>query len=135
MKRSACCLGTGFRVAWPRLGPTSPHRWPEPRLWTAFQIRAIATERFVNFFTRVRSGYYQYHTTKFSYYPYGEEYTTTPQEREKFGTYYRDGSTGLDYAQNRYYASTYARFMTADPYGGQRSYGSGAVEQLRIRRE
>jgi RHS repeat-associated protein len=64
------------------------------------------------------SGDYQYHTTKFSYYPYGEEYTTTPQEREKFGTYYRDGSTGLDYARNRYYASTYGRFMTADPYGG-----------------
>jgi RHS repeat-associated protein len=62
------------------------------------------------------SGDYQYHTTKFSYYPYGEEYTTSAQEREKFGTYYRDGSTGLDYARNRYYASTYGRFMTADPY-------------------
>jgi len=69
------------------------------------------------------SGDYQYHTTKFSYYPYGEEYTTTPQEREKFGTYYRDGSTGLDYARNRYYASTYGRFMTADPYLGSAKLG------------
>jgi RHS repeat-associated protein len=62
------------------------------------------------------SGDYQYHTTKFPYYPYGEEYATTTQDRDKYGTYYRDGSTGLDYARNRYYASTYGRFMTADPY-------------------
>jgi RHS repeat-associated protein len=62
------------------------------------------------------SGDYLGSVTKFPYYPYGEEYTTTAQDRDKFGTYYRDGSTGLDYARNRYYASTYARFMSADPY-------------------
>jgi RHS repeat-associated protein len=51
------------------------------------------------------------------YFPYGEEETTTPtpQDRDKFGTYYRDGTTGLDYAQNRYYASTLGRFITPDP--------------------
>ena len=38
------------------------------------------------------------------YFPYGEEETTTQQDRDKFATYYRDGTTGLDYAQNRYYA-------------------------------
>ena len=51
-----------------------------------------------------------------SYYPYGEEYSTTTQDRPKFGTYYRDQTTALDYAQNRYYSSTLGRFLTADPY-------------------
>ena len=31
------------------------------------------------------------------YYPYGEEYTTTSQNKDKFVTYYRDDTTGLDY--------------------------------------
>src|SRR5665213_2737047 len=31
-------------------------------------------------------------------------------------TYTRDSYTTLDYAQQRYYASTYGRFNTADPY-------------------
>ena len=35
---------------------------------------------------------------RFKYYPYGEEFQTTAQNREKFGTYYRDDGTGLDYA-------------------------------------
>jgi RHS repeat-associated protein len=50
------------------------------------------------------------------YYPYGEEVTATAQDKEKFATYYRDGTTGLDYAQNRYYASTLGRFLSPDPY-------------------
>jgi RHS repeat-associated protein len=52
------------------------------------------------------------------YFPYGEEQSTTAtaQDRDKFATYYRDGTTGLDYAQNRYYASTLARFLSPDPY-------------------
>jgi len=41
---------------------------------------------------------------KFSYYPYGEERTVTPDGREKFGTYFRD-SVGQDYADQRYYNS------------------------------
>src|ERR1700694_2709874 len=51
-----------------------------------------------------------------TFYPYGEEYTTTAQDKEKFATYYRDGTTGLDYARNRYYSSIQGRFMTPDPY-------------------
>ena len=51
------------------------------------------------------------------YYPYGMEYTTTAQDKEKFGTYYRDSTTGLDYADQRYYASGNGRFMTPDPAG------------------
>jgi RHS repeat-associated protein len=49
------------------------------------------------------------------YFPYGEEKQVTAQDRDKFATYYRDGTTGLDYAQNRYYASTLGRFLTPDP--------------------
>jgi RHS repeat-associated protein len=53
-------------------------------------------------------------TTK--YFPYGDEPATTTQDRPKFATYYRDATTALDYAQQRYYASTIGRFTTADPY-------------------
>ena len=48
--------------------------------------------------------------------PYGEEVTSTANDREKFGTYTRDSYTGLDISPNRAYASTYGRFNTADPY-------------------
>jgi RHS repeat-associated protein len=51
------------------------------------------------------------------YYPYGVEQTATLEDREKFGTYYRDATTGLDYADQRYYGSTVGRFLTVDPYG------------------
>jgi RHS repeat-associated protein len=57
------------------------------------------------------------------YYPYGEEQQVTAQDKDKFGTYYRDGTTGLDYAKNRYYANTLGRFTSPDPYaasGGPR---------------
>jgi RHS repeat-associated protein len=53
-----------------------------------------------------------------SYYPFGEERTATSQNRPKFATYFRDGTAGLDYAQQRYYSSTLGRFLTPDPYGG-----------------
>lgn len=50
------------------------------------------------------------------YYPYGEEIgTATTNDHEKFGTYTRSSFTGLDYADQRYYASSYGRFNTADP--------------------
>jgi len=51
------------------------------------------------------------------YYPYGEEISSTANGVEKFGTYFRDSFTTLDYADQRYYASAYGRFNTADPYG------------------
>ena len=51
------------------------------------------------------------------YYPFGEEQGagTIP---DKFATYYRDSSTGLDYAHHRYYSSTQGRFTTPDPFQG-----------------
>jgi len=62
-----------------------------------------------------------------TYYPYGEDYGTPVQNSENFATYYRDGTTGLDYAKNRYYSSILGRFMTPDPYrasGGAGDPGS-----------
>src|SRR6202789_3270060 len=50
------------------------------------------------------------------YRPYGDEITSTSNDREKFGTYIRDSATGFDYADQRYYASAYGRFNTPDPY-------------------
>ncbi len=52
------------------------------------------------------------------HFPYGEESTTTTQNRTKFATYYRDSSTALDYARNRYYARTIGRFTSVDPLAG-----------------
>jgi RHS repeat-associated protein len=49
------------------------------------------------------------------YFPWGEEQVTTTQNREKFGTYFRDQG-GLDYADQRYYSSQHGRFLTPDPY-------------------
>lgn len=53
----------------------------------------------------------------FKYFPYGEENAspTTANDREKFATYTRDSSSGLDYADQRYYASTWGRFLVPDP--------------------
>lgn len=63
------------------------------------------------------------------YFPYGEEIgTASSGNAEKFGTYHRDATTGLDYADQRYYAGTMGgRFLTADPYeasGGPSDPGS-----------
>jgi RHS repeat-associated protein len=49
------------------------------------------------------------------YFPWGEEQVTTTQNRDKFGAYFRDTS-GIDYADQRYYSSSHGRFLTADPY-------------------
>ena len=59
--------------------------------------------------------------------PYGDEITSTANDREKFATYTRDSYTGFDYADQRFYASTYGRFNTPDPYkasGGPSDPGS-----------
>jgi RHS repeat-associated protein len=52
-----------------------------------------------------------------SFYPYGEDRgTVEPNDELKFATYTRDAATGLDYADQRYYASNFGRFMSPDPY-------------------
>ena len=52
---------------------------------------------------------------RMTYYPYGEERTSTADGREKFGTYMRD-SVSQDYADQRYYAVGMGRFNVPDPY-------------------
>ena len=57
---------------------------------------------------------------KFSYYPYGVERTSTPDGREKFGTYFRDltlNGVPQDYADQRYYNPNYGTFWSPDPGG------------------
>jgi RHS repeat-associated protein len=49
-----------------------------------------------------------------TYYPYGAEYIATLNDTEKYATYTRDTLTALDYAMNRYYSSSWGRFMTPD---------------------
>jgi RHS repeat-associated protein len=48
------------------------------------------------------------------YYPFGEEITSTANDRYKFAETFRDADTGLDYALNRYYASSIGRFLSTD---------------------
>ena len=55
------------------------------------------------------------------FYPYGEEWPPTGQDDTKFATYWRDGSTNLDYAMNRYYQSTLGRFLSPHPFRGSAS--------------
>jgi RHS repeat-associated protein len=51
------------------------------------------------------------------YYPFGEQRTAPPPTAyTSFATYTRDSATGLDYADQRDYASTFGRFMSADRY-------------------
>ena len=57
------------------------------------------------------------HAQSAQFLPYGDEITSTSNDRTKFGTYTRDSYTGLDYADQRYYASTYGRFTSPDPFG------------------
>ena len=57
------------------------------------------------------------------YYPYGEAVASGGNDMDRFATYYRDGTTGLDYAGNRYYSSTMGRFMSADPYRNSAGLG------------
>ena len=47
--------------------------------------------------------------------PYGENYSGN--NTDGFATYYQDSSTGLNYADQRYYGGIYGRFMTPDPSG------------------
>ena len=51
-----------------------------------------------------------------NYYPYGDVSGTAPQDQVGFATYTQDSYTGLNYANQRMYASTYGRFNSADPY-------------------
>ncbi len=55
-----------------------------------------------------------------STYPYGADIGSYPAGADAvdFATYTKEGSTGLEYAMNRYYSSGLGRFTTPDPLGG-----------------
>ena len=63
---------------------------------------------------------------RFSYYPYGEERTSTVDGRDKFGTYFRDG-VGQDYADQRYYSAGMGRYLSPDPSMNNVVYGNAAT--------
>ncbi len=52
----------------------------------------------------------------FQFYPYGEARGTPPADTLGFATYTHDSA--LDYADQRYYASNFGRFMSPDRIGG-----------------
>ncbi|HXG06304.1 MAG TPA: RHS repeat-associated core domain-containing protein [Nitrososphaera sp.] len=54
--------------------------------------------------------------------PFGEEIGGSgTTDKHKFTNYERDSESGLDYAVNRQYAQSVARFMRVDPYRGSSS--------------
>jgi RHS repeat-associated protein len=60
------------------------------------------------------------------YYPYGEERNPTGASGEKFATYFHDNVVNLNYADQRWHATS-GRFLTPDPYqasGGPADPGS-----------
>jgi RHS repeat-associated protein len=80
----------------------------------------------VGTFDRLGSAKYnQQNALAQSFYPYGEDRgTVEPNDSLKFATYTRDSATGLDYADQRYYANNFGRMMSPDPYaasGGPKS--------------
>ena len=60
-------------------------------------------------------------------YPYGTDVgsVTAGNDQPDFATYTKDGTTGFEYAMNRYYSAGLGRFLSVDPYGG--SYPSTFV--------
>ena len=53
-----------------------------------------------------------------SYLPFGEKVAGADDKKSQFDGYEEDVSTGLKYAEQRYYSSTLGRFMSPDPYEG-----------------
>jgi RHS repeat-associated protein len=56
-------------------------------------------------------------TESMRYDPYGGELTSTPDGREKWGSYFRDVGTGIDYADQRYKPIGQGSFLNPDPGG------------------
>jgi RHS repeat-associated protein len=71
----------------------------------------------VGVYDRLGTAKYNQNGAMMSFYPYGEERgTVTANDSLKFATYTRDTATGLDYADQRYYAGNFGRFMSPDRY-------------------
>ncbi len=98
---------------------SSGNFWPvELDIW--FGGRLVATQTVTGTNTRTTNPVMQDRlgtnwANSARFYPYGDEISSSANDREKFATYTRDSYTGLDYADQRYYASSYGRFNTVDP--------------------
>ncbi len=79
----------------------------------------------VGVFDRLGSAKYnQSNNAAQSFYPYGEDRgTVEPNDELKFATYTRDAATGLDYADQRYYANNFGRFTSVDHYAASEGPG------------
>jgi RHS repeat-associated protein len=99
------------------LGQHSETNVPEMTNSTVLLAQFFGHKR-VGVFDRLGSAKYnQSNNQAQSFYPYGEDRgTVEPNDELKFATYTRDAATGLDYADQRYYASNFGRFMSADRY-------------------
>jgi RHS repeat-associated protein len=99
-------------------GPGAPISPVSTNIWFGGTLIVEASEpAYIDRLGTNRAGFTSSgYPTSERFYPYGDEITSTLNDHEKFGTYTRDGYTGFDYADQRYYASTYGRFNTADPY-------------------
>jgi len=66
------------------------------------------------------------------YYPFGEERNSPPlaNDQVKFVIYTRGSATGLDYADQRHYASTFGRFMS-ERISARRSSRQSGDQQAR----
>jgi len=88
------------------------------KLSTFFGSKRIGT------YDRLGTAKYNANGQPQSFYPYGEDRgTVQPNDSLKFATYTRDSATGLDYADQRYYANNFGRFMSADPYSAGKRRG------------
>src|ERR1039457_4422236 len=86
--------------------------WSNPVLAVFFGSKRIGT------FDRLGSAKYNQNNAAQSFYPSGEDRgTMQPNDSLKFATYTRDAARGVDYADQRYYASNWGRFMRPDPSG------------------
>ena len=94
----------------------SPWNTPEMTNSTVLLATFFGRKR-IGTFDRLGSAKYNQNNAAQSFYPYGEDRgTMQPNDSLKFATYTRDAATGLDYADQRYYASNFGRFMTPDRY-------------------
>ena len=59
-------------------------------------------------------------------YPYGTDLgsVTAGNDQPDFATYTKDGTTGFEYAMNRYCSAGLGRFLSVDPYGGSAHTGT-----------
>ena len=93
----------------------SPWNTPEMTNSTVLLATFFGRKR-IGTFDRLGSAKYNQNNAAQSFYPYGEDRgTMQPNDSLKFATYTRDTATGLDYADQRYYANNFGRFMSPDP--------------------